>query len=1068
MVGRAAKVSTERQLEKFQEYAEKVIADANYADNLAAVAKAIKQLKRNVKDRNSTKIKEIAKLDLTQLTAEQISELNDVLAAANQRVPDTSLLEAYEVPVTEKAPREAKSIDDYLDYKNALLAEEINDLDDVRRVARKFNTDRRMLDAMLAQGMISESDHELQMMVLDSLQNLEDSKFGDEVNDAKRQAVDNIQTNLKDNWDKEDFTPEENDFIGKLKSLTGDEMFDLNIGDLDALSDVSDRIANGTIPLNIATSIYGRAIGKTRGAKVAEQINEGIDKGIIPGEGAIKEGGGTAKRLDRAEAQSVEDILNLGRGKAIYSYLYNVFARAATAIKRSNDTLFKKYKDVAGEAGLGEKVFGKLGIKQPASMKKRTLQKAKVMMNRYASMARNLKGSIYGFEISSIDYFGLLLGNEAAYDALVPTDGNKDVEAAKQQIRDRIEEQLVAYDTKRDGKINGVSQLDIMREVYNSFPKNADGTVDWEAIRLTAQEQKIADVVDEILTDLRNKQRFANEAKGIPFEEQFDYLPTSWLQRESDFTTLESQGQAGTRAGSSYVRTDFRPGAMSIDLDRLMAKAISDTNTDYYFTNADIEMKPTLAYAGEGIKSKAAKQLVKTTLKQDLAARRDFFNSDFAVAPWLRRFMNAGYIAALVNPVNRVIDTATSTTKIPLLLGTPKTLKAVFSPIQRKAFAKLIEMTDSSLGAKLSKWKDPSFSGERSDPNLFQRLTDGIISADETINMVGAWMPNFTMEFASLSGEEFDLNKFVSDPEYAEEFRREIEDAASYADREAKKIYGGGSTFEQRRFVQVAPVFRGLKADSYPGVFTAYMGSFGYRERVLLWQALRDVALARNQNRPIAALRAFGVATATVQYGMLTLIAYAAKAMILGDEEEKKKGKKMLDEVLTPEGILKESAASIGLLGLSKYGQAGRYVSTLSLSILHANSKDKETKKAIEVFMKENLYNRPIPMSKAGVQVSAAELIPPLTAALNNVFRVVEGGYGYGKKNPDAIDEIYKKYEKGGLGALTKTEKDKWALINLTYNMITLVSSGFGYAPPFKADLDREIKKQLKEADKSQ
>jgi hypothetical protein len=32
--------------------------------------------------------------------------------------------------------------------------------------------------------------------------------------------------------------------------------------------------------------------------------------------------------------------------------------------------------------------------------------------------------------------------------------------------------------------------------------------------------------------------------------------------------------------------------------------------------------------------------------------------------------------------------------------------------------------------------------------------------------------------------------------------------------------------------------------------------------------------------------------------------------------------------------------------------------------------------------------------------------------------------------------------------------------------MITLVSSGFGYAPPFKADLDREIKKQLKEADK--
>jgi hypothetical protein len=1076
LVRRAGDVSTERQLEKFQEYAEKVIADANYADNLAAIAKAIKQLKRNVRDRNSIKIKEIAKLDLTELTVQQISELNDVLAAANQRVPDTSLLEAYDVPVTNKPPRQAKSMDDYAEYRDEILSARVYDLDDVRKVVRKLNTARRMLDMMLAQGMISDAEYDSEMKILDDTQNLQSSMFKQDVDNAKRLAVNNIQTNLKDNWDKENFTAEENDFIGKLKSLTGDEMFNLNIGDLDALSDVSDRIANGTIPLNIATSIYGRAIGKARGAKVAEQVNEAAKKGIIPSDGQISETGGTAKELARAEAQSVEDVLNLGRGRAIYSYLYNVFSRAATAIMRSNDALFKKYKDVAGEEGITSKVILKVGswvgagTKVPKFVKKRILQKSKVMMVRYASMVRNTKGSIYGFEISSIDYFGLLLGNEAAYDALIPTDGNNDVEAAKQQIRDRIEEQIGAYKTKRDGKIDGISQLDIMREVYETFPKKSDGSVDWNAITLTPQEQKIADVVSEILEELRNKQRFANEAKGLPFEEQFDYIKTDWLKRDSDFSSAENSGKEGTRAGSSYVRTDFRPGALNINLDQLMANSIDETNKDYHFTNADMEIKPTLAYAGEGITSKKAKDVVKVTLKQDLSARKDFFNSKFSVHPYIRRLMNAGYIGALVNISTRAIDTLVSTDKIPLLLGSLKPLKAIFSPLQRKAFAKLIEMTNSSLGTKLSKWKDPSFEGKRSDPNLFERVTNSIISVDETINLVGAWMPNFTMEFASLAGEEFDMNKFVSDPDYAEEFRREIEDAASYADREAKKIYGGGSKFEQRRAVQIFVVFRGLDADSYPGVFAAYLGSFGYRERTLLWQAMSDMVLARNQDRPIAALRAFGVIKATVAYGMLASAAYAGKmiltGMLTGDEEEEKKGRQMLKDLSSPEGIMKEAGASLGLLGLSKYGQAGRYLSTLSLSITYANTKDKGTQELIKTFMKENLYSRPITMSKEGLIVSGSELIPPLTASLSSVFKMINGGYGYGKKNPDAISEIYKKYEKGGINALTKTEQDKWALITLTYNMMTLVGSQFGYAPPFKADLEKVMKSQLKEADK--
>jgi hypothetical protein len=434
--------------------------------------------------------------------------------------------------------------------------------------------------------------------------------------------------------------------------------------------------------------------------------------------------------------------------------------------------------------------------------------------------------------------------------------------------------------------------------------------------------------------------------------------------------------------------------------------------------------------------------------------------------------LGARYALSLFDPVRSAGETLIAAATMPFKSGVGiKGIKGVASavtPTKRKVFAKLLEDTNSSLGLKDSKHVDVKGASEGvfDKKNIVARAAQWTMSFPEQATMIISWDPVFRNEFKKITGENFNESLYLKDPKYLELNKDAIMDAASIADKELSKMYGGGTKAESRR--KVDALFGKFDSNSVPGKLVSFFGSFAYREQGEFFNSAKSVLKDIKDRKGFDSVtskeagKVVGVISNALLYSYYMGGWYLLqKALLSDDEEEKDKAWKELELFKSPEKLANNIGAQISFLGLAKYGTVGRTILGLGLNFAW-NQADKNTKEGkafrqtVESIMRDQLYKKPYDSKRYGSLEKDAVTLIPMVDMIIRFFRSATTGEA-------SVPELAKKVANKGFDSLTETERDKWILAQSLMNTVNLALLFKGTQLPMTKTIERFMRGKAKD-----
>jgi len=1052
IVNRISKVNLNNPImvDRLLAYIEKVFDNANYADDMAELRKLQKQAKSRKHASMTNVVKQFTSINPENIPLDRIQDYKKALDFLNNLTPSYAAMnevldEMLSYQVTEEFDA-VKTLEALQKKYKDIMANEVKNVEDYVNLIKDINSFKRRAFQLLQNEAIIQEDYDKLIEMVGKDQQTIEENYKDEISKIKKDLIDEIK-NQRPKVSK-DFSNVENDLIRKYLELSDADLQSLSPEELFILNDLLENISNGEIDVSRFAPIVSKAYTSSGLDPLAKQINK--SKFNMSSERGVQE-------LSEQESSFWEGLLGMGRAKAgaLQKLIISPFNRAIGTYEKFNRDgyneflkLKNKYKIDRFDPLKKSKDMHKIG------MLTTYLQE---YMAQFDPKNKDIK------DIGKRDWFKEILNSR--------------------EMRDN-------YSSGKPSILKviglGKSELDIIKEIWDSLPKNKDGNVDPKAVydsymtndgKFFTKNQKafFDDVMAYKASEITPKQKFANELSGASFKEiPFHMMRVRLDKGKSQIAPTASSENNNVRikAGTGKERVSEKVGAVMTNFEKLFISNIEQTGRDYFLSNTLNDINNTLSGVKKIVGDKKIELLntISETLSEALKYEFDRTKSNFI----FRNLLSARAAQTLLRPVRTAYELGATLISYPVRAKTLSGYKSLFG--EQGNMKKLLEFTDSPLRLRDNINKAIDINDGRIEPQgRLTKMTAYLSGLPERTMMVTSWMPTFKSDFKNSTGIDFDMNKFNNSEAYREKYGKAIKDAAAAADSQTEKIIGPTTKAGQRREVRIAPRVLAnivgsegtVSKNSATGQILGFFSNYPFRESTEFINGFKEAAEVLKDEGALSSLsqlqKPLGVALNVAAYSFLSSATYALGLMLLGDDEDEKRGDELLKNLITKEGLLDELKANAISLAGSKYAAGGKAIIQLAISILIESTDDENQKAKYKKLLKDSVFIDPLPVDKAlgfkgeeEVAGAIGKYIPPFIIAYARYADLI------GTKNE--IKEIYDKVEKRGVGALTEDEGLKILALNTLFNGTQIVLNLFGTSIPEYNSIKTYMKKLKEDA----
>jgi len=621
---------------------------------------------------------------------------------------------------------------------------------------------------------------------------------------------------------------------------------------------------------------------------------------------------------------------------------------------------------------------------------------------------------------------------------------------------------------------------------FESMPKTKDGKVDYDKYlgELKGKEKKVYDWIVKNNERLLEKQKIANERRGQKFEpiDSRYYIPmkrkSDGLAREVDDSFIEnlwsmfSTGATKLKSDRGEVRNSGKIQDLNMDIYALVADQIYQTNRDYFVTETVRQsvktMSKTAARVSDLDAKKYAKAMVnglKSRLNREFGAKpKDGMGIVNKMFSYLYQYVLIGsrLVPELLAETVRTVGAADirkqptalrlgSVKDIMDFTGSPFISNLYFENLDyasRKSFNK------SSIG------------------RMFDLISIGnqkILSTPDSLTFKLIWTPSFLKAFEQAAGKKFDISAYKKNKaKYLSENEDAIKEAGAFADSEAQAIKGSKTRFAQREAVRVLPEFMismikamtdrtygYADASSTMGKIITTLQNFAFLEQLNIGNNIRGIVYGENKSRSRASSELVtAVASGTLYTFSASALYHASNILLasaLGDDEDEKKARKELDELMSVEGVYDSVISNALFLSTAKYGNIGKTAILISIGLYDTHLKNtlpkKEYKRRSEELAEATrgrFFSAPIDL---GGYKSESDI-------MNAVAPFVSRTIGLVGESVKGVAE--------GVSKINNDKADEWVAMKLMNDVVKLMMIVTGAPLPFQKDIDKILKKKVK------
>ena len=1031
-------------------YIEKVFDNANYAADMDELRKLQKQARSRNHASMTNVVKQFTSINPENIPLDRIQEYKKALDFLNNLTPSYATMneildEMLSYQVTEEFDA-VKTLEALEKKYKSIQLNEVGSVEEYRNLIKDINSFKRKAFQLLQNEEITQEQYDDLIKMVGKDQAAVEKEYEKEITKIKKDLISEIK-NQRPKVSR-DFSNVENDLIRKYLEMSDADLESLSPEELFILNDLLENISNGEIDVSRFGPIVSKAYTSSGLDPLAKQINKSkFDKNSEEGRQALSE----------QESSFWEGLLGMGRAKvgALQKLIISPFNRAISSYEKLNREgyneflrLKNKYKIDKFDPLKNSKDMHKIG------MLTTYLQEH---MAQFDSKNKDVK------DIGKRDWFKEILNSRAMRD---------NYSSGKPSVFKSIG--------------LGKSELDIIKEIWDSLPKNKDGNVDPKAVydsymandgKFFTKNQKafFDDVMAYKAAEITPKQKFANELSGASFKEiPFHMMRVRLDKGKSQIAPTASSENNNVRisAGTGKERVSEKVGAVMTNFEKLFISGIEQTGRDYFLSNALQDINNTLA----GVKKIVGDEkieLINTisyTLSDALKFEFDRVKTNFI----FRNLLSARAAQTLLRPIRTAVELGSTLISYPVRAKTLSGYKSLFG--EQGAMKKLLEFTDSPmlLRNNISKAIDIN-DGSIEPQSAFTKATNYLSGLPERTMMVTSWMPTFKSEFKTITGIDFDMNKFNNSEAYREKYGKAIRESSAAADAQTEKIIGPTTKAGQRREVRIAPKFLAnlvgsegtVSKNTAEGQILGFFSNYPFRESTEFLNGFREAAEVLNDEGALSSLsqlqKPLGVALNVAAYSFLSSATYALGLMLLGDDEDEKRGEDLLKALLTGEGLLEELKSNAISLAGSQYAAGGKAIIQLAVTILIESTDDEKLKAKYKKLLKDSVFIDPLPVDKAlgfkGEQEVAGAIgkyIPQFGVAYARFADLI------GTKNE--IKAIYDKVESKGVNALTEDEGLKILALNTLFNGTQIVLNLFGTSLPEYNNIKTYMKKLKEDA----
>jgi hypothetical protein len=1124
ILNRVTKAQTPNQWSKVFNLINRIIADSKQAETIYNIGKLQERAARRKHAGAKNVVNEFLRIAPEDIPPSLLNEYLTALTELDNQIPQYQSMAAifYDIKQAFEKANPPKEIDynksfekaeEYFDKIKKSQAKGITEVEEYKQLLRNAANFNRYIDEAFsdiqdkyAMGIITDSVYTDTLNIYNDIveqvgRTVEEvsSFLAADIDTIKGELISDIQDQASQ-VDKSKLTKEEAKMMDDVLAYGATGMRKLTPSELDALSQILENYnTSGYFDSFRFKAIESRLYDERNSDKIVEQLNDARIFGK-----AFASVKNVLTSLKTTSGTFYEGALGIGtavRSGAVSRFIFTPIRQALASVNA----------DMSDARSFLSKLQRKHGIKTEEQFTK--INMAAIILREHGlSLTEKGKLKDKGEDMT--------LGTRDPFRNHSRFYNNYPRKSEYNMIIDLHEKMLakaIAAGKAKKVVNKGIETLELdPKDVYDSVFIRKDNTY------LTKGEREyLMEIYDNIETVQRAKQEIANGIRGLPLDTVPFYLP------RIRYSNNDARGSVGgipfildpithtvkLKASAGYETVSEELGAQMTNINEVYLRHVEEVSRDYHVTNALKTVNQLMKSARQKINKqadsmtgdKAVQQRERTQYLSAIAIRiEQALNNEFgtqvqpdAVRSLVQNILTGTSMRIFVSLTRSGAEFTTA--------GSLYWLRMGLSPIRfyKNAFfkgrtkqMKLMNALDSMFKSTelITKdfVKDPS--GRVKNKPINKTLIEMFASVAERAFVSAAWTSKFEQEYKRLTGDKFDINRFLTDDKYRSKSLLNAKEAAAEADNAYSAIAGETSSGFQLEAIKLPFVVGGINAiqtflntdkksgflvpltpyriygsglaktklgqklaninpertiqgkNTLAGTLFSFLAGYPYRSSVQFSESASvTFSLSKKQGIAIRAAGA-GAMTALIMeniiYQMNKDLYREFWKYMWGDDDEKEKALESIDEVLSMERISDELLASgIGIVS-SRYQGFGRTLVFAGLTIKANQAKTKEEKARIVELAKNITYSNVKEYDAANKFATEQSLkgdIAGLLVFINPLAEAVASGIESYKD----INMLMKDIDKNGL------DDEKKDFIRLAYGLYRLgnaigIFAGYG------------------------
>lgn len=616
---------------------------------------------------------------------------------------------------------------------------------------------------------------------------------------------------------------------------------------------------------------------------------------------------------------------------------------------------------------------------------------------------------------------------------------------------------------KKGSSESGYTEKDveIINEIYNSAPKNPDGSINTQEYKskyMTKAESNLIDFIDKTYKDNQHKVIYLSEQlRGETLEMINAYAHRNTI---GEGVISSDEKLKAIKGGGKYKKADAGKERTSKDpLVRLggvtnLVKYVKEVNQDYYTSKAVREADRTIKYLKDGASKESLAYIETLGELMDNHYKAEHAQSvthDSEGKRFFKEMLRGVYSNMLINIVSRFLPEflSNSVTGLVESKNTVRLLKdnklgEVLLGIDMDAIMgeygaahkdriagtlslDLKDVTSTTLGSGFKS------SGATKSAQFNDLLANNLIKdVSQAANkfyykavdamLPAAWKMEFAIEFKKITGEHFDSERFKSDADYKADIDSDIRRAIARADKHISDMYNTAATFEKRLdSKETKKVLYNLSQ--------FFMQSFSFNENSVIRGGLRAMLGRGSMGRQEGAVK---LTTALARMGVYAMGTNLIAGLVFGDDD--------MDDIVRDSA--KRSVADIIMIGL--FGRMVGYQKTLIGEALSLTAD----------YLDDEVLTKQLGKGWASTSDGYSAFFGNDFRSAGDVFRLFGGAGSLLISGKDILDESKKTLEKYKSGNLKSGDIDKKGKAKLA--SFRIISALLGI--PMAKDIEKTYK----------